>query len=46
MESYDVNNLLSSFYSKCNKLVDKHAPIKTISNRKTKPRQGHPTRKK
>ena len=35
-ESVDVNNLFSSFYNKFNKLVNKHAPMKTISNRKAK----------
>ena len=32
----DVNNLFSSFYNKFNKLINKHAPMKTISNRKAK----------
>ena len=31
-----VNNLFSSFYSKLNKIVNKHAPIKKLSNRKAK----------
>ena len=35
-ESSDVNNIFSSFYNKFNKLVNKHAPMKTISNRKPK----------
>ena len=35
-ESSDVNKVLSSFYNKFNKLVNKHAPMKTISNRKAK----------
>ena len=35
-ESLDVNNVFSSFYTKFNKIVNKHAPIKTISNRKAK----------
>ena len=35
-ETVDVNNLFSSFYNKFNKLVNKHAPMKTISNRKAK----------
>ena len=35
-ESSDVNNKFSSFYNKFNKLVNKHAPMKTISNRKAK----------
>ena len=35
-ESSDVNNVFSSFYNKFNKLVNKHAPIKTISNLKVK----------
>ena len=35
-KSYDVNDLFSSFYNKFNKLVNKHAPMKTISNRKAK----------
>ena len=29
-KSYDVNDLFSSFYNKFNKLVNKHAPMKTI----------------
>ena len=32
----DVNDLFSSFYNKFNKLVNKQAPMKTISNRKAK----------
>ena len=32
----NVNDLFSSFYNKFNKLVNKHAPMKTISNRKAK----------
>jgi len=32
----NVNDLFSSFYTKFNKLVNKHAPLKTISNRKAK----------
>ena len=32
----DADNLFSSFYNKFNKLINKHAPMKTISNRKTK----------
>ena len=35
-KSYDVNDLFSSFHNKFNKLVNKHAPMKTISNRKAK----------
>ena len=35
-KSCDVNDLFSSFYNKFNKLVNKHAPMKTISNRKAK----------
>ena len=35
-ESSDVNNIFSFFYNKFNKLVNKHAPMKTISNRKAK----------
>jgi len=35
-ESLDVNNVFSSFYTKFNKIVNKHAPIKAISNRKAK----------
>ena len=34
--SCDVNNLFSSFYNKFNKLVNNHAPMKIISNRKAK----------
>ena len=30
----DVNNVFSSFYTKFNKLIKKHAPMKTISKRK------------
>ena len=33
---FDDNNLFSSFYHKFNKLINKHAPMKTISNRKAK----------
>ena len=32
----DVDNLFSSFYDKFNKLINKHAPMKTISNHKEK----------
>ena len=32
----DADNLFSSFYNKFNKLINKHAPMKTISNRKAK----------
>jgi len=32
----DVDNLFSSFYNKFNKLINKHAPMKTISNPKAK----------
>ena len=35
-KSYDVNDLFSSFHNKFNKLVNKHAPMKTISNLKGK----------
>ena len=35
-ESSDVNNKFSSFYNKFNKLVNKHVPMKTISNRQAK----------
>ena len=35
-ELNDVNSIFSSFYNKFNKLVNKHAPMKTISNRKAK----------
>ena len=35
-DSNDVNSIFSSFYNKFNKLVNKHAPMKTISNRKAK----------
>jgi len=31
-----VDNLFSSFYNKFNKLINKHVPMKTISNRKAK----------
>ena len=32
----NVNNLFSSFYNNFNKIVNKHAPIKKLSNRKAK----------
>ena len=32
----DADNLFSFFYNKFNKLINKHAPAKTISNRKAK----------
>ena len=32
----DADDLFSSFYNKFNKLINKHAPMKTISNRKAK----------
>ena len=32
----DADNLFSSFYNKFNQLINKHAPMKTISNRKAK----------
>ena len=32
----DMDNLFSPFYNKFNKLINKHAPMKTISNRKAK----------
>ena len=35
-KSCDGNDLFSSFYNKFNKLVNKHAPMKTISNREAK----------
>ena len=35
-KSCDVDNLFSSFYNKFNKLRNKHAPMKTFSNRKAK----------
>jgi len=35
-EPSDVNGVFASFYNKFNKLVNKHALMKTISNRKTK----------
>ena len=35
-DSRDVNSVFSSFYNKFNKLINKHAPMKTISKRKTK----------
>ena len=31
-----VNKLFSSFYNKYNTIVDKHAPMKKLSNRKAK----------
>ena len=33
---FDDNNLFSSFYNKFNKLINKHTPMKTISNCKAK----------
>ena len=35
-KSCDVDNLFSPFYNKFNKLINKHVPMKTISNRKGK----------
>ena len=35
-DSRDVNSVFSSFYNKCNKLINKHVPMKTISKRKAK----------
>ena len=35
-KSYNVNYLFSSFYNRFNMLVNKRAPMKTISNRKAK----------
>ena len=35
-DSRDVNSVFSSFYNKFNKLINKHAPMKTISKRKAK----------
>ena len=35
-DSCDVNSVFSSFYNKYNKLINKHAPMKTISKRKAK----------
>ena len=32
----DANKMFSSFYSKFDKVVNKHAPIKELSGRKTK----------
>ena len=32
----DADNVFSSFYNNFNKLINKHAPMKTISNRKAK----------
>ena len=34
--SYDVNKSFSTFYNKLNRIVNKHAPLKTISKRKAK----------
>ena len=36
MSSNDVNKSFSTFYNKLNRIVNKHAPIKTISKRKVK----------
>ena len=33
-DSRDVNSVFSSFHNKFNKLINKHAPMKTISKRK------------
>lgn len=35
-DSINVNKLFSTFYNKTNKLINKHAPLKTVSKRKTK----------
>ena len=35
-KSSDLDNLFSSFYNKFNKLINKHASMKAISNRKAK----------
>ena len=35
-DSRDVNSAFSSFFNKFNKLINKHAPMKTISKRKAK----------
>ena len=35
-QSRNTNNTFSSFYNKFNILVNKHAPMKTISSRKAK----------
>ena len=35
-DSRDVNSVFSTFYNKFNKLINKHAPMKTISKRKAK----------
>ena len=32
----DINKIFSSFYNKLNKIVNKHAPFKTISKRRKK----------
>jgi hypothetical protein len=32
----DIDKMFSSFYNKTNKIIDKHAPLKSISKRKTK----------
>ena len=34
--AYCPDNLFSNFYNKCNKIVNKHAPFKRMSNRKVK----------
>ena len=34
--NFDADNFFSSFYNKFNKLISKHAPMKTMSNRKAK----------
>ena len=35
-DSNNVNKIFSTFYNKTNKLIDKHAPLRTASKRKTK----------
>ena len=35
-DSRDVNSVFSSFYNKFQTLINKHAPMKTISKRKVK----------
>ena len=40
-KSCDVDNLFSSFYNKFNKLINKHAPMKTIQTVKQNSSPNH-----
>ena len=37
----DMDKIFSSFYNKCNKIVNKHAPMRAISQRKAKQLSKH-----